>query len=306
MFLRNFFKRKPKTIPRKVVNSSFGNYEIIMPWEISEIKEVPPYIPKPSYSQSSVPRDGPKHPEIKDKNQIQSMRDSCSFAKKVLTHIKQYIKAGVTTDELDAIIHEMIISNGAYPSPLNYKGFPKSICTSINNVACHGIPDKRPLAKGDILNVDVTVYLHGYHGDCSKMFEVEECDDKAKRLISVTELCLKNAIDICKPNENFSSIGNIIEETANKNGYSIVPIFAGHGIGTYFHGPPDIFHFANNFDGKMLPGMTFTIEPVLSQGSEEVKILEDGWTAVTVDNARTAQCEHTILITDIGCDVLTC
>ncbi|XP_017798556.1 PREDICTED: methionine aminopeptidase 1D, mitochondrial [Habropoda laboriosa] len=305
MFLRNFFKRKPKTTAHKLVNNSFGNYEVIEPWEVSEIRGVPPYIPKPSYSQTMTPRDGPKKPEVKDKNQIQSMRDSCSFAKRILTHIEQYIKPGMTTDELDATVHEMIISNGAYPSPLNYKGFPKSICTSINNVACHGIPDKRPLLKGDILNVDVTVYLHGYHGDCSKMFEVEECDDEAKRLISVTKLCLKKAIDICKPNENFSSIGNIIEETACKHGYSIVPIFAGHGIGTYFHGPPDIFHFANNFDGKMLPGMTFTIEPVLSQGNEEVKILEDGWTAVTVDNARTAQYEHTILITDSSCDVLT-
>ncbi|PBC31131.1 methionine aminopeptidase 1D, mitochondrial isoform X2 [Apis cerana] len=305
MFLRSFFKKKSKTIPRKFINNSFGSYEVIVPWEISEVREVPSYIPKPSYSQTLIPRDGPKKPEIKDKNQIQSMKDSCNFAKKILTYIKQYIKPGITTDELDAIVHEMIISNGAYPSPLNYKGFPKSICTSINNVACHGIPDKRPLVKGDILNIDVTVYLHGYHGDCSKMFEVEECDDEAKRLINITELCLKNAIDICKPNENFSSIGNIIEETANKNGYSIIPVFAGHGIGTYFHGPPDIFHFANNFDGKMLPGMTFTIEPVLSQGSEEIKILEDGWTAVTVDNARTAQCEHTVLVTDTGCNVLT-
>lgn len=305
MFLRNFFKKTPKATPRKLVNTSFGNYEVVEPWQVTEIKEVPAYIPKPSYSQTLVPRDGPKKPEIKDKNQIQSMRDSCNFAKRVLGHIKPHVKPGVTTDELDSIVHEMIVSNGAYPSPLNYKGFPKSICTSINNVACHGIPDKRPLVKGDILNIDVTVYYHGYHGDCSKMFMVEDCDSEAKRLISITELCLRKAIEICKPNENFSSIGHIIEETANKNGYSIVPVFAGHGIGTYFHGPPDIFHFANDLPGKMLPGMTFTIEPVLTQGTEDVKILEDGWTAVTVDNARTAQCEHTVLITDTGHEILT-
>lgn len=306
MFFKNFFKRNSQETARKIINNSFGNYEVIEPWEITEIRKVPPYIPKPSYSQSSIPRKGPENPEIKDKNQIQSMRYSCNFAKQVLMYVKKYIKPGITTDELDAIAHEMIISNGAYPSPLNYQGFPKSICTSINNVACHGIPDKRPLQNGDILNVDITVYLHGYHGDCSKTFEVADCDTEAKQLINVTELCLKKAIDICKPNENLSSIGNIIEETANKFGYSVVPIFAGHGIGTYFHGPPDILHFANNFEGKMLPGMTFTIEPVLSQGSKDVEILEDGWTAVTVDNSRTAQCEHTILITDTDCEVLTC
>ncbi|CAL7933261.1 unnamed protein product [Xylocopa violacea] len=305
MFLKNLFRKKPKATPCKFINNCFGSYEVIEPWEVTEIKEVPSYITKPSYSKSLRPRDGPKKPEIKDKNQIQSMRDSCNFAKQILTHIKKYIKPGVTTDELDSIVHEMIINNGAYPSPLNYKGFPKSICTSINNVACHGIPDKRPLINGDILNIDVTVYLHGYHGDCSEMFEVEKCDNEAKQLINITKLCLKSAIDICKPNENLSSIGNIIEETASRNGYSIIPVFTGHGIGTYFHGPPDIFHFANDFPGKMLPGMTFTIEPILSQGSYEIKILEDGWTAVTVDNARTAQCEHTILITDTGCDVLT-
>ncbi|XP_076639161.1 methionine aminopeptidase 1D, mitochondrial isoform X1 [Colletes latitarsis] len=305
MFFKNFFKGKSNLPTRKLINNVFGNYEIVEPWTVSEMRKVPSGIFKPSYSESSIPREGPKKAEIKDKNQIKCMRDSCHFARKVLNYIKQYIKPGTTTDELDVIVHEMIISNGAYPSPLNYRGFPKSICTSINNVACHGIPDSRPLQKGDIFNVDVTVYLNGYHGDCSQMFEVGECDEEGKKLINVTELCLRRAIDICKPNERFCNIGNIVEETANKHGYSIVPAFAGHGIGTYFHGPPDILHFSNDSPGKMLPGMTFTIEPILSQGSHEIEILEDGWTAVTVDNSRTAQVEHTILITDTGCDILT-
>lgn len=305
MFIKHFLKGLSNTPAPKRVTNSFGNYEIIEPWTVTETRKVPSYIPKPSYSESSIPREGPKKPEIKDKNQIKCMRDSCYFARKILTRIKQYIKPGVTTDELDAIVHEMIISNGSYPSPLNYRGFPKSICTSINNVACHGIPDTRPLQSGDIFNIDVTVFLNGYHGDCSQMFEVGECEKEAKQLINITELCLQTAIDICKPNENFSSIGHIIEETANKHGYSIVPAFAGHGVGTYFHGPPDILHFENEYPGKMLPGMTFTIEPVLSQGTKEIEILEDGWTAVTTDNSRTAQAEHTILITDTGCDVLT-
>ncbi|XP_076680640.1 methionine aminopeptidase 1D, mitochondrial [Andrena cerasifolii] len=305
MFIRNFFRKKPNISTCKPVYNSSGKYEIIKPWAVSEIRKVPSYIPQPSYSQSAVPREGPRKPEIKDKNQIQCMRDSCNFARQVLNHMKPYVKPGVTTDQLDVLAHEMIINNGAYPSPLNYQGFPKSICTSINNVACHGIPDNRPLQKGDMINIDITVYLNGYHGDCSKMFEVEDCDDEAKRLISMTELCLKSAIDICKPNENFSSIGNVIEEMARNNGYSVVPAFAGHGIGTYFHGPPDILHYANNIDGKMLPGMTFTIEPILSQGGMEIEILDDGWTAITADDSRTAQVEHTILITDYGCDVLT-
>ncbi|XP_076181822.1 methionine aminopeptidase 1D, mitochondrial isoform X2 [Ptiloglossa arizonensis] len=289
---------------QKIVNLC-RNYEIVEPWTVSRLRKVPACISKPSYSQSSIPEENPKEPEIKNKNQIKCMRDSCYFAKQVLNYIKQFVKPGITTDELDALAHEMIISNGAYPSPLNYQGFPKSICTSVNNVACHGIPDNRPLQKGDTLNIDVTVYLNGYHGDCSDMFEVEECDSNVRQLINVTKLCLKSAINICKPNENLCNIGNIIEETANKNGYSVIPIFLGHGIGTYFHGPPNILHFANDLTGKMLPGMTFTIEPILSQGSTEIEILEDGWTAVTIDNSCTAQVEHTILITDTGCDILT-
>ncbi|XP_078035721.1 methionine aminopeptidase 1D, mitochondrial [Augochlora pura] len=305
MITRKFFKWLSNTPTPKRVNNSFGNYEIVEPWTVTEIRTVPSYIPKPSYINSGIPRESPKNPEIKDKNQINCMRDSCYLARKILNEIKQYVKPGVTTDKLDEIVHEMTISNGSYPSPLNYWKFPKSICTSINNVACHGIPDTRPLQNGDILNVDVTVFLNGYHGDCSRMFEVGECDKEAKQLISITELCLQTAINICKPNENFSSIGHVVEEMANKNGYSVVPAFAGHGIGTYFHGPPDIFHFANDYPGKMSPGMTFTIEPLLSQGTKEIIILEDGWTAITADNSRTAQSEHTILITDTGCDVLT-
>ncbi|KAG7210362.1 hypothetical protein KM043_011897 [Ampulex compressa] len=307
IIFRNFFKKitPDGIIPAKIVDNSFGRYEVVKPWKVSDIREVPSYIPKPSYSQSMIPREGPKRPEIKDKNQIECMRNSCNLAKNILSHIKHFVKPGITTDALDEIVHEMIISNGAYPSPLNYRGFPKSSCTSINNVACHGIPDSRPLQQGDILNIDVTVYLDGYHGDCSAMFTVNEIDNEAKTLIDITELCLSNAIHICKPNENFSSIGNIIEETANKHGYNVVPAFAGHGIGSYFHGPPDIYHFANDYAGKMQPGMTFTIEPVLTQGEQQIEILEDGWTAVTVDDARTAQIEHTILITDTGCDILT-
>ncbi|EZA62257.1 hypothetical protein DMN91_003638 [Ooceraea biroi] len=286
-------------------NKSFGKYDVVRPWAVSKKADVPAYIPQPSYSQSSIPEEGPMTVEIKDTYQIECMRHSCNLASHILHQVDRIIKPGITTDSLDKQVHDMIISNGAYPSPLNYCGFPKSICTSVNNVACHGIPDSRPLQEGDILNVDVTVYLNGYHGDCSAMFQVGEVDEEGKRLIAVTELCLKSAIEICQPNEYFCSIGNVIEEIANKHNFNVIPVFVGHGIGTYFHGAPDIFHCANDYSGKMKAGMTFTIEPVLSQGMTQIEILNDGWTACTVDNSRTAQVEHTVLITDTGCEILT-
>lgn len=309
--LQNLFEAASKTRDLRIsrfvynYNKSFGNYDVVRPWKVSEKADVPAYIPQPSYSESSIPEDGPTTAEIKDAYQIECMRHSCKLASHILLQVDTLIKPGITTDSLDKQVHEMIISNGAYPSPLNYQGFPKSICTSVNNVACHGIPDSRPLQEGDILNVDVTVYLNGYHGDCSAMFEVGLVDQEGKRLITATEMCLKSAIEICKPDEHFCNIGNVIEETANKYNFNVIPVFSGHGIGTYFHGAPDILHFANNFSGQMKAGMTFTIEPVLSQGMTQIEILDDGWTACTVDNSRTAQIEHTILITDTGCKILT-
>ncbi|XP_014204393.1 methionine aminopeptidase 1D, mitochondrial [Copidosoma floridanum] len=303
-FFAKFFKNTLEKARQRNVEQ-FGKYSIVEPGIVSPILKVPPYIPKPEYSETGEPAEPPKEPEIKDKNQIECMIHSCLLAKKVLKTIRPDVKANVTTDYLDKKIHELIVNNGAYPSPLNYKGFPKSICTSINNVACHGIPDDRALVDGDILNIDVTVYHNGFHGDCSEMFEVGEVDDEGKRLIQVAEECLMTAIGICKPNEKFCSIGNIIEETAYKHNYNVLPAFGGHGIGAYFHGPPDIYHFENEFEGVMKPGMTFTIEPILTQGGHDVCILDDGWTAVTVDSARTAQIEHTILITDHGADILT-
>lgn len=309
--LKNLFRGILQTEPKNEQPSKseqrkdFGKYDIVLPRIMSKPRSVPSYIVKPSYSETSIPESGPEEPEIKSNCQIQCMRDSCILAKRVLNALEPYVKSGTTTDDLDEIAHEIILSNGAYPSPLNYCGFPKSICTSVNNVACHGIPDNRPLQNGDILNIDVTVFLNGYHGDCSKMFEVGKCDLQAKHLIDVTQLCLDSAIAICKPTQEFCNIGNIIEKIAMEHGYNIVPAFLGHGIGTYFHGAPHIFHFANDYTGKMQAGMTFTIEPVLSQGTKEIEILEDGFTAITVDNARTAQIEHTVLITDDGCEVLT-
>ncbi|XP_034945490.1 methionine aminopeptidase 1D, mitochondrial [Chelonus insularis] len=301
IFIFNFLY---KEIKRHDSSSSLG-YEIIKPWQVSKMRQVPDYIPKPSYYKTSIPLEIIEKIEIKNDHQIEKMKKSCKLAKHVLNQVKLLIKPGITTDQIDEQVHNMIINNGAYPSPFNYKGFPKSICTSINNVACHGIPDNRPLKKGDILNVDVTVYLDGYHGDCSEMFVVVETDENANKLIKTVEKCLNAAIKICKPNEKFSSIGNIIEETSYQDQFSVIPVLAGHGIGSYFHGPPDILHFANDYSGEMQPGMTFTIEPALSEGDTQVVLLNDGWTVVTFDNSRTVQMEHTILITNHGCEVLT-
>ncbi|GFT34115.1 methionine aminopeptidase 1D, mitochondrial [Nephila pilipes] len=215
------------------------------------------------------------------------------------------LKIGVTTDELDAVAHSACISFGAYPSPLNYSGFPKSICTSVNNIACHGIPDSRKLKNGDIISVDVSVFYKGFHGDCAATYLVGNVDDKAKRLVEVAALCLQKAIDICRHEQPFCAIGKIISNVAQSHGFSVIPAFCGHGIGSIFHGPPSILHFDNNEKGQMLKGMIFTIEPVICEGNPDILILEDGWTATTEDYSRSAQFEHTILITQNGAEILT-
>ncbi|XP_014223198.1 methionine aminopeptidase 1D, mitochondrial [Trichogramma pretiosum] len=303
-FFKNFFE-KTENLSQKKGPSRFGHYSLIEPQQVSAKRDVPAYIPKPTYAETGEPMPPPSEPEIKTKNQIECMAHSCILARRVLREIKSILKPGITTDFVDHTIHEMIINQGAYPSTLNYRGFPKSVCTSINNVACHGIPDDRPLQDGDILNIDVTVFFNGYHGDCSEMYEIGTVDEQGKDLIKIAKLCMQKGMDICKPNEKFCNIGTMIEETAKKHGYNIFPAFGGHGIGQYFHGPPDIYHFANDGEGVMKPGMTFTIEPIVTQGREEVVVLEDEWTAVSLDNARSAQFENTILITENGYDILT-
>jgi len=211
----------------------------------------------------------------------------------------------MTTDELDQFAHEIIVSHEAYPSPLLYRGFPKSICSSVNNVACHGIPDDRPLQDGDIINIDITVFYNGFHGDCSETFPIGNVDTSGKALIQAARQCRDEAINACGPGRGFSVIGKTVSTIAQQFEFKVMPVFCGHGIGRYFHGLPDIFHFDNDYPGIMDVGMTFTIEPVISEGSEQANILEDGWTAVTTDGSRTAQFEHTILITEEGVEILT-
>lgn len=288
------------------IKSNFGKYKIVTPGIVSPRLEVPDHIPKPSYFATGVPDDViPDIPEIKNSEQILRMRDSCKLAASILNKVEKIIEVGMKTEDIDILVFNSCVESGAYPSPLNYKHFPKSVCTSINNVVCHGIPDDRLLEDGDIVNVDITVFYNGYHGDCSKTFLVGNVDEQGRDLVKATETCLDKAIDICKPGVHFQDIGYCIEDEAEELGYEVISSFIGHGIGCYFHGPPDIYHIRNLYPGKMAPGMTFTIEPILTQGEDTFEILNDNWTAITNDNARTAQFEHTVLITESGVEILT-
>jgi len=288
----------------------FGRYEIVTPGKISDGKrEVPDRILRPDYYFTGNPKPfnklTPEERTISSPGQMDKFRAACKLARLALRNAIYHTKVGVTTEYIDNITHEFILSLDAYPSPLNYRGFPKSICTSVNNVAIHGIPDDRPLADGDIVNLDVTVFWKGFHGDCSETVLVGDVDKAGRDLVIATKHCLDRAVYVCAPGVPFYKIGSEIEACARLHRMTVIPVITGHGIGQFFHGEPDIFHVEYPYPGKMKPGMTFTIEPVLSQGGEDVKTLKDGWTTVTTDDARTAQFEHTILITNTGFEVLT-
>ncbi|EDO44113.1 predicted protein [Nematostella vectensis] len=218
---------------------------------------------------------------------------------------KQIVKVGITTEEIDYHVHKAIIEHGAYPSPLNYRGFPKSVCTSVNEVAVHGIPNSRCLQNGDLLSVDISLFYGGVHGDLCETFLVGNVDESGRRLVDICRQSLDEAISICGPGVRMSTIGNTISLFAKKSGYSVSECCNGHGIGSVFHALPDVSHVANNRPGKMQPGMTFTIEPVLCEGSSKLYTWEDEWTIVTSDGMRTAQFEETVLITEDGVEVLT-
>jgi len=291
--------------------SKSKNYKIVKPGIVSEQispMQFPRPVPLPPYAHTQVvPPFNENAPiDIKSEEDIIKMRQSCRLARQILLQAGEMLRVGVTTDQIDQLVFDMAMAHNAYPSPLNYKGFPKSVCTSVNNVACHGIPDDRPLADGDIINIDVTVYLDGFHGDCSETFMVGDVDDAGQRLVKITDECLTLGLDACGPGRYFHNIGEAIYRHAWKNGFNIVSSFTGHGIGSYFHGPPDVYHVPNPwYPPIMEPGMTFTVEPIVSEGSEKLIILEDGWTAISADNSRSAQAEHTVLITDTGIDILT-
>jgi methionine aminopeptidase type I len=244
---------------------------------------------------------------IKDAQEIEKMRVAGRLAGEVLQMIRSHVKAGITTNELDIICHDYIVNvQQAIPAPLNYHGFPKSICTSVNHQICHGIPSDRKLKKGDIINIDITVIKDDYHGDTSKMFFVGEPPVRAKRVSQVAHECLKLGIDLVKPGTRLGDIGHVIQQHAESNHFSVVREYCGHGIGRGFHEDPQVLHYGEAGTGiKLEPGMIFTIEPMINAGKRHVKLLNDNWTVVTKDHSPSAQWEHTILVTKDGHEVLT-
>lgn len=244
---------------------------------------------------------------IKTPEEIEKMRVAGRLAAEVLEMIEPHVKAGVTTDELDRICHDYIVNvQKAIPAPLNYHGFPRSICTSVNHQVCHGIPGDKKLKKGDIINIDITVIKDGFHGDTSKMFCIGEPSVLARRLCDITYEAMWRGIDVVRPGARFGDIGEAIQRFVEGNRYSVVREYCGHGIGRGFHEEPQVLHYGKKGTGaEMQPGMTFTIEPMVNAGRKEVKQLGDGWTVVTRDRKLSAQWEHTILVTEEGHEVLT-
>mmetsp|Transcript_17957 Transcript_17957/g.50260 ORF Transcript_17957/g.50260 Transcript_17957/m.50260 type:complete len:372 (-) Transcript_17957:191-1306(-) len=283
----------------------------LRPYRIGPKREVPEHIPRLDYVFDGIPyleraSKQQNHVPIRPAKDIEGLRKVCRIAREILDCAHAAIRPGITTDEIDRIVHEATIERNAYPSPLNYYNFPKSVCTSVNEVICHGVPDLRPLKEGDIVNVDVTAYHEGFHGDLNETYVVGEVDDESKRLIKVTYECLMKALDHVKPGVRFREMGDIISTYAGKHNFSVVKAYCGHGIGDLFHCAPDIPHYAKNKAvGVMKEGMTFTVEPMINMGSWRDQTWPDGWTAVTEDGKRSAQFEHTILVTATGCEILT-
>ena len=244
---------------------------------------------------------------IKTPEQIEKIKASAKINNEILDLVGQQIKAGMTTNDIDKIVHDYTISQGAVPAPLGYSGFPKSCCTSINDQICHGIPDETVLKDGDIINVDVSTILDGYYSDASRMYMIGEVSDNAKKLVEVTKECLIKGIEAVKPWTRLGNVGYTIEQHAKANGYSVVREFGGHGIGLQFHEDPFVAHVGKAGTGMLLvPGMTFTIEPMINMGAPDLFIDADNdWTALTEDGYPSAQWEYTVLITEDGAEILT-
>lgn len=237
---------------------------------------------------------------------FKGMHAAGKLAAQTLDYIAPFVKIGVTTEELDRLCHEFILANKAIPAPLGYRGFPKSICTSLNHVVCHGIPGSRKLMDGDILNIDVTVILDGWYGDTSRMFTVGKVGIRARKLIDVTYECMMRGIEVVRPGATLGDIGHAIQVYAEKQGFSVVRDFCGHGLGQFFHGAPNVMHFGKPGHGMELKeGMFFTIEPMINGGDWRVRLLDDGWTAVTQDKSLSAQFEHSLGVTKDGYEIFT-
>jgi len=240
------------------------------------------------------------------KESFEQIKIAGTLAANALDEVTSYVKPGVSTEKLDRICYEFIKDNAGYSAPLFYRGFPKSSCTSVNHVVCHGIPSKKYLNEGDIINIDVTAIVNGWHGDTSRMFFVGDVSIKCKNLVSVTYNAMMRAISIIKNGINLGDIGETIQTYVEKEGFSVVRDFCGHGIGKIFHEPPNILHYGKKGEGiKLKTGMIFTIEPMINEGAYNTKLLKDGWTAVTKDKSLSAQFEHTVGVTDNGFEIFT-
>ncbi|PRY63775.1 methionine aminopeptidase type I [Knoellia remsis] len=281
-------------------------YGSVAPGEVSPRRDVPSSIERPEYVDKAAP-DKNLSPEVKDAETIELMRVAGRLAAQAMEAAAAVIEPGVTTDEIDRVGHEFLLDHGAYPSTLGYRGFPKSLCTSVNEVVCHGIPDSRRLEDGDIVNIDITAYIGGVHGDTDATYLCGDVDEESRLLVERTREAMMRGIKAALPGRQINIIGRVIESYAKRFGYGVVRDFTGHGIGRSFHSGLIVPHYdaAPSYDTVIEPGMTFTIEPMLNLGTADWEMWDDDWTVVTKDRKRSAQFEHTILITDSGNEILT-
>jgi methionyl aminopeptidase len=276
----------------------------LRPGRLSPQRKVPASIDRPEYVGKKRPTLG--EAEVKSAEIIERMRVAGRIAAQALAEVGRHCTPGTTTDELDRVGHEFMVDRGAYPSTLGYRGYPKSLCSSLNEVICHGIPDDTVLNDGDIINIDITAFIGGVHGDTNATFEVGAVDEESHLLVERTHEATMRAIRAVKPGRRLNVVGRVIESYARRFGYGVVRDFTGHGIGTTFHSGLAVPHYDDpDTDTELVPGMTFTIEPMLTLGAIDYDVWPDGWTAVTRDRKRTAQFEHTLLVTDDGSEILT-
>lgn len=305
-------KLDPSSMPTEFDGYTFTGS--LRPYQKTARRPVPRNIVKPDYADHiqgvsvSEQRDRRTNSTIRiyTEDEIEGVRRACRIGREVLDIVGNAVRVGITCDELDQIVHDATIERDAYPSPLNYYLFPKSVCTSVNEIICHGIPDMRPLEDGDIVNLDISVYHGGYHGDLNETFMVGNVNDDSRRLVECAYQTLSAAINIAKPGTLYRECGTVISKLAKKYKCSVVKSYCGHGIGTQFHTAPNVPHYANNkAKGEMKPGHIFTIEPMINLGQYDDVLWPDGWTAATRDGSRSAQFEHTMLVTETGVELLT-
>jgi methionyl aminopeptidase len=283
----------------------------LRPGIVSPQMTVPSHIACPDYSESGIPTSElavkmTNLVPVLSASEIEIMREACKIGREVLDVCAKALAVGVTGDAIDKICFEACVERGVYPSPLNYHGFPKSLCTSVNEIICHGIPDGRELEDGDIVNLDVSIYHKGFHADLNETFLVGNVDSKGSALVQCAYECLRAAVNICKPGVMYRDLGDAIQSIANKFGFSVVRSYCGHGVGRLFHCAPNVPHYSRNKAvGTMRPGHVFTIEPMINEGTSGDCLWPDNWTAATNDGKRSAQFEHSLLITEDGVEVLT-